>query len=536
MRIQWDDDEGIIHRLEGSCEPPKNKVATCTRSLPNVDSDDVATDGAPDDERHKASHEQVTADVQEQRLEYDPEQVLYSVASSEPSARTTLEDMSELDAQQTPRACKSSQHGYMRVNAAMPASQPERLPSRQYSRGRRASAAEARPAATSCGCKWCAHLLLICCKSLLMMSCAVALGVWIWDALEDQDDDLGSPHGQPASAATQPFQYLASMATAAQILSPPPSPSLTLASERPRIPPMPPPMPPLPSLPLPSFSPPSFSPPRPVPIFSPPSPSVPPPMPTSPPPPRPLPLSTVDLINARFMQGSPSNDIAAAGVLVASFDLETSYNPDALWQPGPSLDDKCKSSNARVSASLIRKGFSNVWSVGQGGFVVNPTRAVVKCAYARDGHSCATPTGCDPWCSSGQRKFFGCAYPAPQLYDALSEQVQRYASVAALPPEEEAFGQYQLLGHLQDRYNEVVLDATAWTEALPYIIEAVVLHAHASFAQQAATRAVHAQLLSSFPVLQGRWVVVKGRWQRDTRTSLPLLVYDAAASPPFLRE
>ena len=221
------------------------------------------------------------------------------------------------------------------------------------------------------------------------------------------------------------------------------------------------------------------------------------------------------MVNARFADGSPSNDLAAAGVLVSSFDLETTHRADEPWRTAQTKS--CLSSSGRVSASLIRRGFSNVWSVGQGGFIVNPRLATVRCAYARDGHSCRTESGCDPWCASGRRDWFGCAFVPEKISEMLLEQVQSFASVAN---EHQTFGQWQVLGAQQNRYNEVVLAADAWTASMPSVVEAIFFHERSSDGHKEAARQVHQRFLSAYPELGGE-------------RSVPLLSYEAERQPPF---
>ena len=167
----------------------------------------------------------------------------------------------------------------------------------------------------------------------------------------------------------------------------------------------------------------------------------------------------------------------------------------------------------RVSCTLIRQGFTSVWSdEGQGGFVIDPALAPVRCSYPRDGHSGGTQTGCQPWCP--QRDWFGCARPPEELRQMLDEQARDYSDVAALPQEF-----VPMLHEMQERYNEVVLDGAQWREWLPASVEAIFMHASSSDEQKAHVRRVRAAFASAYG-LQGR-------------NATPLLMYDGQQTPPF---
>ena len=136
----------------------------------------------------------------------------------------------------------------------------------------------------------------------------------------------------------------------------------------------------------------------------PPPPPPPPPTPPEPPPAMP-PLPVVDQINIRFNEGGPTADIAKAGVLVHTFDdITDSVHP---WLPCPETR-WCGRLRDRFAASLIYPPLRDVYSKGDGGFVVNPKHAKVLCSYHGDGHSmaksCDRPgvsKDCVPGCGGG---------------------------------------------------------------------------------------------------------------------------------------
>ena len=293
-------------------------------------------------------------------------------------------------------------------------------------------------------------------------------------------DKLPSPPSQPMPWPLAPP------------LSPSPSPSKPL-------PPTCPP-PPLPRSPRPANPPPLQPPLSPPPIAPPPS-----------QPPLHPPYGNVYAINARFLEANAeptrASNISTAGVLVTSFD----------WTTNPNLNEPWWTGGDRVSSTLIRPGFTHVWSErGQGGFVIHPIVAsrLLRCAYKRDGHSVNTRSGCEPWCDSGLQYFFGCAYSPAQFGEMLRAQEECCSRDAAHPQE---FVPY--IGDMQKRYNEIVLDAATWQRLLPSSIEAVFMHAATSDEKKAHARDVHASFVRNYR-LHGDAVP-------------PLLVYDGQRVPPF---
>ena len=154
--------------------------------------------------------------------------------------------------------------------------------------------------------------------------------------------------------------------------------------------------------------------------------------------------------------------------------------------------------------------------------MVSPGAVRVLCSYPRDGHSVNSESGCEPWCSSGQRWWFGCAWGPNETLNMLQEQNRRYSSVAALPQKFNTPSQEY--GYLQNRYSEIVLDASTWTAHMPSSVEAVFMHRHSNDAEKAHTRRVHARFVSAY----SQYFSVRAR------AVPPLLVYDGQQSSPFI--
>ena len=491
MRIEWDDDDGSSRPLARSCEPPEYAAATFTRPLPNVDSYEDATDDAPDDQRYEARHKEVTANMPVQRPEYDDhsEEILCTVASSEPSAHATLEEMAELDAQQTPP--QSSRHGYTRVNAAISASRPEAI--------------ERQPGKLQVRLIRCFAGMLA--GSILAMAVIVTLSIFVVNGgLE--------PSLPPSRPPSSPPRHS----------PPPPSPMPPLISPSP---------PEYDDRPIRPFAPPKAPPPLPQSPWPTPPSQPPPPHPQPPPapprPPRPPPPA-LNTINERFMGGGPSSSLEAAGVLVHSFDI---------WDGGferpwlPCAENRwCSQYSDRMPATIITPGHTRYFTNGAGGFVVRPALAQVRCCYSRDGHTTTKERGCGTkWCTpadmqpwNGDGAFATCAWRADQLLNMMEDQVRfaprhagRHLGFSRLPGD---LGNIQWDPDWLKSYNEVVLDSAAWRAALPTIIEAVfVLDGSSDEHQQRAVDA-RARFLHEFDLHED---------------DVPLLMYDPQRSPPFVR-
>lgn len=161
-----------------------------------------------------------------------------------------------------------------------------------------------------------------------------------------------------------------------------------------------------------SPSPPLPSPPLPLPAPPPPPPSPsPPPLPRPPPHPPP-PLSPLaQMLNLRFRNANPSNDLREAGVLVRGFDA--SSDPQRPWLPCAS--GWCAHHGDHLSASIVYPGHAETY--GSAGLVVDPTEVEVRCIFPRDGGTQGTPGGCKNACGlrPDARNPGVCCYYPPHL-------------------------------------------------------------------------------------------------------------------------
>ena len=131
------------------------------------------------------------------------------------------------------------------------------------------------------------------------------------------------------------------------------------------------------------LSPRASTPPPPRPLSSPPS--------SPPPPPPPAPRLPPPVLNARFAQGRPSDDIATAGVLIRQFDSLS--NEGKPWLPcrGSGSLEWCRKYGDRFPSSIVNQEARKLYygESGIGGFVLSAT-AEYWCAYP-EGNACARP-------------------------------------------------------------------------------------------------------------------------------------------------
>ena len=162
-----------------------------------------------------------------------------------------------------------------------------------------------------------------------------------------------------------------------------------------------------------------------------------PPAPPSPPPPPPHPPgSTAAIIDARFRNGRPSNDLREAGILIHQFDnLED-------WAAGrgfaPCHSGWCDGQYDHASFSIINPGSPQTFN-GNGGVILSP-HTQIECSYAADGGTQSQSIGSA--CSLDR------AFPPDRLADML-----RYHAG-------------------NGGYNEVVVANSEW-DKLPYSVEAI---------------------------------------------------------------
>mmetsp|Transcript_68415 Transcript_68415/g.204963 ORF Transcript_68415/g.204963 Transcript_68415/m.204963 type:complete len:291 (+) Transcript_68415:527-1399(+) len=283
--------------------------------------------------------------------------------------------------------------------------------------------------------------------------------------------------------------------------------------------PPPPPPPPPPPQPRPPPAPPparpSPLPPTPPPPPSPARPSAPPllPSPTLPPPPGPG-AAIVASINERFINGGPNDDIAQAGVLMRAFDEIT--HPELPWLPCP-MEWKgrpvaCGKYGDRFPSTLIFPGQTDIYSKGNGGFIIRPSTTEVFCSYDHDGLTMkpeklcwplglsedCTP-GCMKWEPCPEGKFWRCSWPADRLKQMMVSQEGR-------------------TDPRQKDHNEIVLSAEAWVRNLPGTIEAVFYMAISDEGYRDRARGVHRAFLEEYGL---------------TGATVPLVLFDPTSEALF---
>lgn len=215
-----------------------------------------------------------------------------------------------------------------------------------------------------------------------------------------------SPPPSPSSSAKSTMsEWL--MAQAQHLKQVPPPSPISPSPQPPLLPPLPlfPPLSPPPSAPPAPQPPPSPSPPPPTPS----PPPLQPPLPAAPPPAHPIPISQIVAgLNDRFERGEPSNDLAAAGVIVRQFDdLDASAgmsSSGAPWQPCPSsawchvYADRWPTSIVNTEQRHLFFERGSRFGVGPktspstgtvGGIIMDPRKVEILCAYPQDGNRCA---------------------------------------------------------------------------------------------------------------------------------------------------
>ena len=224
-----------------------------------------------------------------------------------------------------------------------------------------------------------------------------------------------------------------------------------------------------------------------------PPPATPPPRPPGPPrPPPPDSYRIVKALNDRFVDWEATSDVSHAGVLARL--LDPSNDPDQPWRPCRQ-PHWCAPYGDRLPAAMLNARAHFLYSkpgAGSVGFIAAPESARVLCAYSADGSTMSKlcdggsdgcVPGCGPrWCES--RRSYNCAFPGSQLDQALLMQREHGAGKLGL---QAALG-----------YNEIVLDAGAWSASLPASVEAIFYSDRASGAEVEAARRLHASFHAAY--------------------------------------
>lgn len=137
----------------------------------------------------------------------------------------------------------------------------------------------------------------------------------------------------------------------------------------------------------------------------------------------------MELLNERFLNARPTNDLARAGVVIRGWDgLSADGMPWMPCTPG----QFCERYRDRFATSIIYPGHPDVYA--NGGFVLRPEELDMNCAYYSDGgsqggvclprgRSAACTPGCKRWCDPARGvKNWGCAWGPEHLREMLIQQ------------------------------------------------------------------------------------------------------------------
>jgi hypothetical protein len=213
----------------------------------------------------------------------------------------------------------------------------------------------------------------------------------------------------------------------------------------------------------------SPAPPPPVPpLPAPPPPAIPPkpesPSPPSTPPAAPSRSDIVRRINLRFKNGAPSSELAAVGVLFHTFDaVEGARERDDLWTPCP-RNMWCHAYGEHFSASLLNHDLPHFFNEKMSGFILSPyalepASTSVRCAYAYDAGTMGTTGGCPAGRCDHTQNLDWCWWSGSQLQEMVNYHLHRRHKGGC--------------GLDNCDYNELILESTALSAALPTAIEAV---------------------------------------------------------------
>ena len=256
------------------------------------------------------------------------------------------------------------------------------------------------------------------------------------------------------------------------------------------------------------------------------SPLPPPPAPPSPPHPPAWPPACqsheLAVLNRRFVEGQPSDQLAGAGVIVRQTDWFT--EGAHLWSAAsPSTaggkDTPSATSTDRLAASIINHRLPHMFSTSAVGVVISPEHVEgrIYCSYPRDGNS--MNNGGEHGCDATAADYFRGTDIKGMLQAHERTMTFSYYCQYGAPTVNDRSG---------CQYNEVVLDAAAFQSSLPGVVEAffVPINGPVEYREGDASRArtMHAAFTKAF------------------HTHVPLFAFDVvearAGRPPFfcLRE
>ena len=213
------------------------------------------------------------------------------------------------------------------------------------------------------------------------------------------------------------------------------------------------------------------------------------------------PQRSASVFNERFALTEPTNDPRRAGVFVHQFTVYDGHLA-GTWQINPFDEGKWSD---RFSATLINRETPTVFDSGKNGFILSPRDLKILCSYASDGGTdrrlCDPPggvPGCTPGCGLYEvvnaepewcfDEWEECSWPATWARDKLAGMMRQRSN---LLNDEAHMARCGYACH----YNEIVIEADAWVDYMPYTIEAVFFTMHE---MEEEARRVRAKFLETF--------------------------------------
>jgi len=204
---------------------------------------------------------------------------------------------------------------------------------------------------------------------------------------------------------------------------------------------------------------------------------------------------TVDALNARFLDGHPSSNLAEAGVLVHTFDRTEGQGLEhAPWMPCGETE-WCAQFSDRISASIVNSNIRLAFHLETGGIVLSPSSTTILCSYFADGGTMTkmcthpAPRDCVPGCSD--------QYTMRPVW-CNPEDLETGGDIysCAWKPEHLQY----MIGHhmLSVYYNEVVVGTRDWATRLPSLIDAF-FFSRQDHSVEERMRGIHSDFMSQYP-------------------------------------
>ena len=228
------------------------------------------------------------------------------------------------------------------------------------------------------------------------------------------------------------------------------------------------------------------------------------------------PATLVNRLNRRWREGTPSNDLQKAGVVVAVLDGDE--DPKHPWVRVGLMSGY--QPRDRVSASIVNARHPDCyWHYFSPGSVLRAdlVQTRLRCSYPVDVGSF----------SVAKDQMHGCdatSYGRAQTYEMLLEQDRRTPAGPRGCQPKEVGGAEPSCGYQTFGYNECILDnsrGNRWSEDVPDIIEAIFVQARSGTSMIDYGKRFHRDFNAAFGA-------------RANRPNVPLLQYDwAHRTEPF---